>query len=454
MPGSLPRCWSKQGRRWLPRRDKRRTVSRYSPVFQPMSAAEVSTPERRIKRMGRDFGFDLVRITSSSPLLAEGAKYVKWIEEGHQGEMRWITREHAERCARPADVLPSAGSVVCVGLSYWAGHRPGAPQRGSIARYAWGRDYHQVLNEKLEVFAAQLREAFGGEYRWHVDTGPLMDKALASRSGLGWYGKNTNILTERFGSFLFLGEIVTSLKLEADAPLERNCGTCRLCVVACPTGALGPDYTIDATKCISYLTIELRASIPRELRPQVGSWVFGCDICQDVCPPAMAPYVSGPKERRAWAHETRAVVSRRSDAGGTVEVDHGSGNGMLPDTWRIGQDHRSLDLLWLLRLTHDEYLDAFRGTAIRRAKAWMLRRNAAVALGNIGDDRAIGPLLTAARMDEHPLVRGHAAWALGRLRERLRPAGMVEQLRELLNHEADATVRDEITLAIGDLVSL
>lgn len=405
--------------------------------------------ERRVKRLGRDIGFDLVRITTAAPLVAEGQRYVEWIEDGRQGNMRWITREHAERCARPEDVLADAGSVVCVGLSYWDGRRPQAPGHGSVARYAWGRDYHQVLNEKLETFAAQLREAFGGEYRWHVDTGPLMDKALASRSGLGWYGKNTNILTEQFGSFLFLGEIVTSLKLEADAPLDRNCGACRLCAVACPTGALGPDYSLDATKCISYLTIEHRSSIPRELRPLIGSWVFGCDICQDVCPPAMEPYL-GPGERRAWVGEMRIILGRGPGRYAAIDGDTPPASGAP----RTGHEHRSLDLLWLLRLTHSEYLEAFRGTAIRRAKVWMLRRNAAVALGNVGDDRAVGPLLMAARTDEHPLVRGHAAWALGQLERRLRVGRVAERLHDLLLKEADGGVRDEIALALAQCGSV
>lgn len=449
MPVSLRTCCSKPARQSPPQHRAEHDPGECR-ASQTVKTIACESAERQIKRLGRDRGFDLVRIASASPLLAEGQRYVEWIEDGRQGHMQWITREHAERCARPRDVLPGARSVVCVGLSYWDGPRPHAFQRGSVARYAWGRDYHEVLNEKLEAFADDLRQSFGGQYRWHVDTGPLMDKALAARAGLGWYGKNTNILTERLGSFLFLGEIVTSLALESDPPLDRDCGTCRLCVVACPTGALGPDYTMDARKCISYLTIEHRAAIPRELRPRMGSWVFGCDICQDVCPPAMGPHLSGPAERRAWARATRAVLGWTRGDGETVDLNHEPPGRAPSTTPRSGRDHRSLDLFWLLRLTHEEYLDAFRGTAVRRAKVWMLRRNAAVALGNVGDENAIGPLLIAAATDEHPLVRGHAAWALGRLEERLHPGGVVEKLRELFTRETDASVRDEIGFAVGD----
>jgi epoxyqueuosine reductase len=396
--------------------------------------------------------------------------------------MQWMTPAHAERSSDPASILPSAESVVCVGMSYWAGHRrPGNGQMGKVARYAWGADYHAVIGDRLERLAASLRAEFGGESRWYVDTGPMMDKALAARSGLGWYGKNTNILTEEFGSWVLLGEIITTVHLPADEPLQKDCGSCRLCVVACPTGALGPEYAIDANKCISYLTIEHRGSIPVELRPAIGSWVFGCDICQDVCPPTMEPHLQSPSERRQWAHEVRQLV-----AGGSSAVRHqptpadrdtrthdadarGPARNLAPTSTALPPaspstappgrggappplfEHgtkQEYDLRWLLHLTHEQYLNAFRGSAIRRAKVWMLRRNAAVALGNTGDASCLADLGTALRTDEHPLVRGHAAWAVGRIGQREAAQAARQALDEALHLEADADVRREITAAL------
>ncbi len=265
---------------------------------------------RAVKELGREAGFDLVRITAASPLHEERARYLAWLEQGRQAEMKWMTADRAAVSSTPEAALTGAKSVVCVGLSYWAGHRePPVPGSGTIARYAWGRDYHAVLGDGLKKLAGRLREAMGGDHRWYVDTGPVMDKALAARSGLGWYGKNTNILTSEFGSYVLLGEILTTLELAPDAPLGRDCGACHLCSTACPTGALGPDYSIDAGKCISYLTIEHRGAIPLELRSAIGSWVFGCDICQDVCPPTMLPHLRTSAARREWSQEVRRVLA-------------------------------------------------------------------------------------------------------------------------------------------------
>jgi epoxyqueuosine reductase len=411
-------------------------------------------PAQKVKRLGRDLGFDLVRITEATQLHAERIRYLNWIEQGRQGAMHWITPEHATRSSDPSAVLPRARSVVCVGLAYWAGARPkeGA-NRGKIARYAWGRDYHTVIEDKLRRMAEILSTDLGGEHRWYVDTGPLMDKALAARSGLGWYGRNTNILTEPFGSFVLLGEIVTTLCLEPDSSLHRDCGACKLCVVGCPTGALGGDYTIDSRKCISYLTIEHRGAIPRELRPAIAGWVFGCDICQDICPPTMRPYLKTPAQRRAWAGETRRYVAHgavsQSDADLEPVAQRMSERESSNPLFSTGT-RASVDLLWLLELTHDEYLAAFSGTAIRRAKVWMLRRNAAVALGNVGDQGAVEPLIRAMQTDEHAVVRGHAAWALGRLGRRLCIRDVVERLRAALEAEQDAEVRQEIEEALRD----
>ena len=419
-----------------------------------MKKADDVRPAQKVKRLGRELGFDLVRITEATQLHAERTRYLDWIEQGRHGEMRWITPEHAVRSSDPSAVLPQARSVVCLGLAYWAGARPttGA-NSGKIARYAWGRDYHLVIEEKLRRMAETLGTDLGGEHRWYVDTGPLMDKALAARSGLGWYGRNTNILTERFGSFVLLGEIVTSLWLEPDPPLQRDCGACKLCVVGCPTGALGGDYTIDSRKCISYLTIEHRGAIPRALREAVGGWVFGCDVCQDICPPTMRPYLRSPAERRGWAREARRYVAQSalsdSDAVAEPVVERRSEWQRSNPLFSTGA-RASVDLLWLLELTHDEYLAAFRGSAIRRARVWMLRRNAAVALGNVGDRAAVEPLIRAMQTDEHTVVRGHAAWALGRLGRRFCLPIVEESLRAALESEQDGEVRQEIEEALCD----
>lgn len=396
-----------------------------------------------MKQAGRAIGFDLVRIAAADPLHEERARYHAWVAEGRQAGMAWITPERVEHSTRLENALPGVRSVIAVGLSYRFMARPPLPPgAGRVARYAWGRDYHKVLGEQLQRLAADLTETFGGEHKSYVDTGPLLDRALAARAGLGWYGKNSNILTEPFGSYVLLGEILTTLDLAPDRPLDRGCGSCRLCVVACPTGALGPDYSLDSRRCISYLTIEHRGPIPRELRPLLADWVFGCDICQDVCPPSAQPYLPDEAARHAWLGGVRAAVR-----GNLAPIPDATAH--RPDH-PLHRDplHTDLDLHWLLHLDHAGYLEAFRDTPIRRAKVWMLRRNAAVALGNVGGGEDVPALDEALGQDEHHLVRGHAAWALGQLAAR-GAAAATNALHEALEREADATVREEIELALS-----
>jgi epoxyqueuosine reductase len=407
--------------------------------------------ERHVKELGRDAGFDLVRIGRATDMHLERTRYLEWIEAGRQGEMRWITPERAALSADPNRVLKGARSVISVGLSYWAGHPSPRPHAGKIAKYAWGRDYHAVMGDQLREFTIALARTLHGDHRWYVDTGPQMDKALAARSGLGWVGKNTNIITEEFGSYVLLGEVITTLDLAPDPALKRDCGSCRLCQVACPTGALGPDYSIDSRKCISYLTIEFRGSIPREFRPLIGAWVFGCDICQDVCPPAVAPFLHSAFERRAWAQETRMTVSRKASPGWVRWGLSPAPADVRANLLHAGGLRTSVDLVWLLQLTHEQYLEAFRSTALRRAKAWMLRRNAAIALGNVGDEISVEALSESVRTDVHPIVRGHAAWALGVLGTRFECPGTCEMLAGALATETDRHVRTEIEEALDDL---
>ncbi len=234
--------------------------------------------------------------------------------------MRWITPDWAARASDVSSLLPRALTVVCVARSY-AGPpiREGGSNSGRIARYAWGEDYHKTMGDRLTTFSQQL-QGLGADTRAFVDTAPTMDKALAARAGIGWQGKNTNILSRELGSFFVLGGVVSDLELQVDAPMPDGCGKCHACVRACPTGALKGDYTIDARLCISYLTIEHRGPIPRSLRPLVGDWVFGCDICQDVCPPvtnlqdAQFPFLKDVRIR-----SVRQALSTRFRGGPEVE---------------------------------------------------------------------------------------------------------------------------------------
>jgi epoxyqueuosine reductase len=409
-------------------------------------------PSGTVKRLSVAAGFDLVRVGRAEPLHVERARYLDWIRAGRQGEMAWITEERARRAADPRSIVPRARSVISVGLAYWAGQRPAnALNTGRVARYAWGRDYHTAMGRALEGLSERLQAELGGEHRWYVDTGPTLDRALAARSGLGWVGKNTNLLTERFGSFVLLGEIITTLEIEPDNPINRSCGSCRLCIVACPTGALGPEYTIDSRKCISYLTIEHRGPIPHAFRKSIGDWVFGCDICQDVCPPTMAPHLSDEGERRQWIGQLRSYARHSQPARGDSARPAGPipGHPLFADRVRP-----AIDLLWLLRMSHEEYVEAFRGTAIKRAKDWMLRRNAAVALGNVGTADAVQPMARAMREDEHPVVRGHAAWALGRLGKRHAIPRVSDVLEAALASEADHSVCAEISLALRSIAEM
>jgi epoxyqueuosine reductase len=289
--------------------------------------------------------------------------------------------EYARRATDPSELLPNARSVICVAVPYAVpspGQRP--PLRGRVSNYAWSLDYHLRLRALLGSIAAEIDQAAGASVTAIAcDTRPLAERALAARSGLGWIGKHTNLIAPALGSFVFLGEIVTTLELPPDLPLQKTCGTCRRCVEACPTQALRGDYTIDANRCISDLT-QRTDSIPIEMRPLIGDWVWGCDICQIVCPPTKRV---GPAAAAVWSsHEAAAAFP---------------------------------SLVELLRLRSGTFKRRYRRTAMGWRGAAVLRRNAAVALGNLLDRSAVGVLAESLRGDSHPMVRGHAAWALGRI---------------------------------------
>ncbi len=288
---------------------------------------------------------------------------------------------YAERAAAPQSLLPGARSVVCVALAYATPALASrTPLRGRVSNYAWSADYHGVLRSLLRRVAREI-EAFAGEPATALacDTAPLAERALALRAGLGWVGKHTNLIVPGSGSFVFLGEVLTTLELAPGVPLKKSCGSCARCVAACPTGALRGDYTIDARRCIADLTQRTDA-VPRDLRVFVGDWVWGCDLCQDACPPTR---LAGTRGSARFAPSQPEVAAP--------------------------------DLTGLLALRSADYRRRFKPAAMGWRGGAVLRRNAAVALGNALDRAAVPALERALAHDPHPLVRGHAAWALGRI---------------------------------------
>jgi len=386
-----------------------------------------------IKEYAYSLGFDTARITSAEAL-PEAERVIKErIAQGLMDGLPWFTAERAEVSCHPGALLPGAKSIITLAMCYLSeqpGETPDSVPRGRISRYAWGDDYHEVIKARLEQFTAWLREyarkeiSNDVETRLFVDTGRMVDRAVAQRAGLGWYGKNTNILTKGWGSWVFLAEIVTNLPLQTDTPLKTSCGNCEICLHACPTQALPAPYVLDNTRCISFLTIELRGSIPLELRPLMGNLIFGCDICQEVCP------VNIVAERRLGLRNTPKTVSREPHKAFRPRAPVGSSPELIP----------------LLSLTEEQFRERFRHSPIRRTKRRGLLRNVCVALGNIGDQQAVPALLGALR-DHEPLVRGHAAWALGRI-------GGVEAKQALqlaLSVEEDQEVQQEIRCALADI---
>jgi epoxyqueuosine reductase len=340
----------------------------------------------RARALALETGFDLAGVARADAP-RELAVFAEWVARGYAGEMAYLTSQVARRSDLRA-AFPWARSVLCVGLQYDTPHpysTEAPPGRGWLSRYAWGDDYHDVMKAMLERLLARLHEEAGAfEARPYVDTGPIVERAYAAAAGLGAWGKNTCLLHPEHGSWFFLGELVTDLDLPPDAPRPDMCGSCTACLDACPTGALPAPYLLDATRCISYLTIEVKGAIPEDWREGIDRHVFGCDICQDVC-----PWNRKRKRRGPPAFEPR--------------------EGLLAP-----------DLLDLAGLDDDGFRQRFRGSAVRRAKRRGLLRNVAVALGNAGDARA-RPALESLARDADPVVADHAAWALRRLEGRADP---------------------------------
>ena len=382
-----------------------------------------------IKEYAYSLGFDIARITNADDF-PEAERIIKErIAQGLMDGLPWFTAERADVSCHPDALLPEARSIISLAMTYLV---PGTLVegdeenilRGRISRYAWGDDYHDIIKPKLRQFEEWLREYARDEIgdavetRLFVDTGRMVDRAVAQRAGLGWYGKNTNILTKGWGSWVFLAEIVTNLPLEEDAPLKANCGTCEICLHACPTKALPNAYELDTPRCISFLTIELRGSIPLELRPLMGNLIFGCDICQEVCPVnKVAEKRLGVPRGTQFQHHV--VFQPRKAVGGNPE------------------------LIPLLALTEEQFRERFRRSPIKRTKRRGLLRNVCVALGNSGDVRAV-PALIGVLHDDEALIRSHAAWALGQIGGE----EAVNALHAAAETEEEQEVRKEIAYAL------
>ena len=360
-----------------------------------------------------------------------GERLREWLDQGAHGTMAWMERD-ADRRADPRLVLAGARTVISVAAGYYRGDWPDAPATaaaaatpgavtdattpgptGKIARYAWGRDYHKRLKRRLLQLGRAIRALRPGtRFSLYVDTGAVLDRAWAERAGLGWVGKNTNVIRPTAGSWCFLGEILTDLDLPPSRPATNHCGTCARCIPACPTGAITAPYRLDARRCISYLTIEHHGPIPIELRPSIGTRIFGCDDCQEVCP---------------WNRFATPSA--------------------LPE-FAERPDQQTPELIPLLALDDTGFRERFAGTALRRAGRDRFVRNVAVALGNAGDAGAVPRLAQALRDDPDPGVRGHAAWALGRIGGDAASAALARALPS----ERDPEARREIEYALRENV--
>ena len=346
------------------------------------------TVEERIKQWGRDIGFDAVAIAGID-LAEDEARLLDWLGRGWHGEMEYMAR-HGVRRARPAELVPGTASIVTARLNYARAdaHDPWEvledPERAFVSRYAMGRDYHKVLRAKLQALAERMRAELGEfHYRVFTDSAPVMEVSLASQSGLGWRGKHTLLLSRDAGSLFFLGELFVSLDLVRDAPVANHCGTCERCIEVCPTQAIVAPYQLDARRCVSYLTIEHKGSIPEELRPLMGNRIYGCDDCQLVCP---------------WNKYAKA-----SDDPDFAVRNH------LDDAL----------LIEFFAWTEEEFDRRFEGSAIRRIGHERWLRNIAVALGNAPTSAETVAALRARAEYTSLLVREHITWALARHGEAL-----------------------------------
>ncbi|MEP6698887.1 MAG: tRNA epoxyqueuosine(34) reductase QueG [Verrucomicrobiota bacterium] len=328
----------------------------------------------------QEIGFDSCKIAAFAPP-PHAKEFRAWLGDGAAGEMDWLGRGEEKRCD-PQMILPGGRSVIVVALNYFQGNNTAAEAAaatGKIARYAWGEDYHEIMLRKLKQLSAFLAER-GGEQKCYVDTGPILERDHAAEAGLGWHGKSTMLIDPKLGTWFFLGEILTTLALPPDPPQPDRCGSCSRCITACPTGAITKPHRLDARRCISYLTIELKGAIPLELRPLIGDRIYGCDDCLDAC----------PWNRFASASREAAFAARPASA--------------MPL-----RDYLSLDDVQFRILFHH--------SPIKRIKRRGFLRNVCVALGNVGDCDDL-PALQRVASDREPLIAEHASWAIEQIRLR------------------------------------
>ena len=368
-----------------------------------------------LNRLATDAGLKVTGVTTAEVFHDAGDYVVDHIQRGHLAVFSWFSEERARQSADPRTLHPTVQSIVSVAVPFWSGKIEPLDDklRGRIARYAWGRDYHKTLKQRMKTLLATIQEHTGLdiESRELVDTARVFDRAVAARAGVGWFGKNSMIIVPGHGSWVMLGEMYLDLEIEPDTRLLQNCGRCSICIDNCPTGAIVEPYRIDSPRCISYLTIEERGSIPRELRRLMGNWVFGCDVCQEVCP---------------YTGAAQVVIE--------------------PDFTPAHPDNVFPELAFLAGMTETEFRERFSGTAVTRAKRKGMARNAAIALGNSGDERAIPVLESMLLSHDEPLARGHAAWALGHLTGQ----DAVKTLRYAHSREVEPDVRAEIEWAMED----
>ena len=339
----------------------------------------MTTVDLKPEVVGRatQLGFDVCRVARIDHP-RHGAEFAQWLDAGAAGEMEWLQRGEAKRLD-PQLILPGARSMIVVAMNYWQGDTSVAPN-GRIARYAWGDDYHDIMLAKLRELDGILR-AHGGEQKCYVDTGPVLERDYAAEAGVGWHGKSTMLVDPKLGTWFFLGEILTTLDLPPDEQQPARCGSCTRCITACPTGAITEAYRLDARRCISYLTIELKGSIPLEFRPLIGDRIYGCDTCLEVCPWNRFASVA-----RETAFSARPLVAR-------MQL----------------RDYLSLD--------DAQFRALFRGSPIKRIKRRGLLRNVCVALGNVGNADDL-PALRKAANDPEPLIAEHAQWAIAQISKR------------------------------------
>ena len=384
-----------------------------------MNAPSKQTPRAAIRaaldKQARALGFAEIAVTRPDAIAAAGARLRQWVGQGRHGEMAWMERRIDWR-ASPEGLWPEARSVIVLAEPYTPADTLGAdplavlgqPERGAISVYAQGRDYHEVVKKRLKRLGRWLIERHGGEIKVFVDTAPVMEKPLAEAAGLGWQGKHTNLVSRRLGSWFFLGVLFTTLELTPDRPHGDHCGACRRCLDICPTAAFPAPYQLDARRCISYLTIELKGPVPRELRPLIGNRIFGCDDCLAVCP------------WNKFAVAANAAYAPREGAEAPLLAE-------------------------LAGLDDAAFRARFAGSGVKRTGRARFLRNVMVAIGNSGDAGLTG-VAEAATRDADPLVRGHAVWALSRL------AG-VARFRAAMRADPDLFVAEEWRLGLAEVSS-